>query len=512
MRPDELGLEDLDTIWKSGSNQRADMRRRRQYYDGRHDILDRAETYKDGTQKTNRVTNWCKYAVNRYVGALSDVQVTKETDAEPGEEAETDQGVDAYQELAERENLVIKDTTLLKYALIYGSAVEVHSLKEGVGVRIGVYDPSEWCVLWEDEETIFLAMHQTTFDEGDIYAGEYVSEETTVRTVYTASRIKTYIKRKPKGGERSEFVLDADQQHAYGRAPLVVWRIDDEGEGLLTEALRDQNDEYNESDSSNGDSLKRETENLLVLKGLDPNWLMQNEQVIRNLGMLPLPGDDEGADASYLTRTFDNERVENRLRRTRKHIHVMAEVPDVAEIVGTSGATSGIALKLMFTPMQERAETMIANLARCVRQRIDLVNAVAGKLSRPVLEDYGVVILFRMPINRIEEWTSIGSLTDIVSHKTQLELLTDIDDPTQELAEVLRETAEIGSRRADAQANRNLDAEPQPGQEEAFVERREREVNALGDVVIGGLEPIIRELSENITTAVRSGFTRVPSN
>lgn len=505
---DELTPADLDDIWKAGEAERAAMVRRQRYYAGQHDILSRSAQYADGTPKTNVVTNWIAYAVNRYVGAISDIGITVKSGAEEGN-ADQQAALAAYQEISDRERLVVTDTVLLRDALVCGHGIEVHSFDDALGPRITRYDPAEWRILWLDERRPLLAIHQTEFKTGDVFGGGVLDRDITVRTVYAANRYDVYLKQQAKQGQtaQAEFVRDdtLSGTHEYGDLPIVVWTVDDERQGLVSEALMRQNDEYNESDSANGDSLKREADDVLKIRGVDPNWLARPEvmDLLQSKRILPLP-DDPGADADFLHRVFDNIRTENRIIRTRRHLHMMAEVPDVGEIVGTSGATSGIALKLMFTPMQERAETMIANLKGGVRRRIDLLNAIAAKRNLPKLEDYEVTIQFRMPVNRIEEWANIGHLNDQVSHKTRLRLLTDIADPAQELEEWAKDQMRQASIRQDVE----LSQEPAAGQEAALVEKRDREVKEIGDSLIAGLEPSMMELSEAITAAIRDGFTK----
>ena len=64
-----------------------------------------------------------------------------------------------------------------------------------------------------------------------------------------------------------------------------------------------------------------------------------------------------------------------------------------------------------------------------------------GKAAKEQIENYKVIIGFSMPINRIEEWQNISGLNGIVSHKTQLELLSDIDDADRELENVRTDMA-----------------------------------------------------------------------
>ena len=61
----------LDDIWEAKKDHRHSMVVRQLYYAGHHSIVNRKEKYSDGFFKSNVVTNWIKYLVNRYVGSIS---------------------------------------------------------------------------------------------------------------------------------------------------------------------------------------------------------------------------------------------------------------------------------------------------------------------------------------------------------------------------------------------------------------------------------------------------------
>ncbi len=197
--------------------------------------------------------------------------------------------------------------------------------------------------------------------------------------------------------------------------------------------------------------------------------------------MLPLK-DKDTTDAEYLIKPSDVERVQAKLERTRNNIHTMGEVPDVGEIVGASGATSGIALKLMFTPMQEASSEIITYMSQGIRDRIALINAMQSKTKKAVIEDYKVIIQFTIPVNQIEQWANIGALTGIVSHRTQLELLDSVDDPEGEL-EALEEEQKVSADIALAGAL--------PEDRADAIDRKAEE-----------LKPVVGDLIEGLSSAV----------
>jgi len=510
----DLTNEDIDEIWADAQPHRDYMAKRQRYYDGQHDILDKNETHTDGTPKAEVVTNWCGYIVNRYTGAFTPYQVTsdiqmgspRDTDLEQAQDTEQElelaqAGIQYYNDLARDENLESMDIENRRQALINGISVEVHSF-DGDEINITQYNPIDWVFLYEDDK-LYVAVYQKEFESGQVLNGQVLENPVTLRVIYDESTITVYTQESTGQGERSAWTLWDQQTHQYEQVPVVVTTVDADMQGILSDAIMAQNDEYNEIDSASGDSVRLDVDSLLKLTGVDGNWVQAEEDTIRNKRILPLPADDN-ADAEYLTRTFDNERTELRLSRTRKNILMMGEVPDVNEIVGTSGATSGIALKLMFTPMEERASSMIPLLKESMDKRIDLINTIQTKRNGDAIINPEVNIQFKIPVNRIEEWKSISALNGIVSHKTQLKLLSDVQDPETEQATIVREREQLDALRRTEEINL--------GEERAEIERRSREITEAGDVLIAGIEPTLNTLSERITQAVQSGLIKAQTD
>jgi hypothetical protein len=93
--------------------------------------------------------------------------------------------------------------------------------------------------------------------------------------------------------------------------------------------------------------------------------------------------------------------------------------------------------------MQDNAKSMIAYLRAGVRKRIDLINTVK-RATGGAIEDVQVNITFDLPVNRVEQWQNIGSVTGVVSHTKQLEMLDDVHDPDQELKRLDAERENTG--------------------------------------------------------------------
>ena len=130
------------------------------------------------------------------------------------------------------------------------------------------------------------------------------------------------------------------------------------------------------------------------------------------------------------------------LRTLRANLHTESAAPDLDEIVGTSGATSGIALCLKFQAMIEVAGEFAKYIQASLRERITLLNRIWRLQGRPVLSDYDVTVPLNPPANETEIWQNIGALEPLLSRLDRLRLIPSVADPHAALeAKVAEERA-----------------------------------------------------------------------
>ena len=414
-------------IWNDYSTNRTAMLRLWDYYRGDHDIMDREEEYPDGAEKTNRVTDWAGYIVDLYVGALTMVPFQVSADQEDSSDA-----VERYSEIGKRSGFDALDMELLRRTLVFGWCIELHEYREGEGEIVRLQDPTEWVILRDVYDNIAVAIRVVTLPINTIVDGEPLKTERYQMTVYDEREIIRY----EKGGNTNQWNEVERRTHYYGKPPVVVWQVNEERNSILTDALLGQADEYNEIDSSAGDSLRSTVSALLALIGYDASWVKDNADTIKEMRILPLAPD---GDAKFIVRPDTSNEADHRLQRIREHICMAGRVPDITTITGATGSTSGIALRLRFMPMEHRSMSMANFIRDSITQRIDLINAMAEKTNKPVLEDYTVTVQFILPTNRIEEWQNVGALKGIVSHRKMLEVMSDVQDPEGELEAVTNE-------------------------------------------------------------------------
>ncbi|KKN12824.1 hypothetical protein LCGC14_1012590 [marine sediment metagenome] len=429
----KLNTTQLDALWNDGEAERTDMKKRRDYYRGLHAITKRREEYVDGRPKTNRVVNWSKFAVELYVGALTSIpyQVSR---VKPDDD--TNNGPEIYSKVRDNNNLSAQDVENLRNSLVSGFGIGLHEFVDGV-IYVTTQDPIEWLLIYDEGGILVGAIRRTTITAGQIHDGAPLDQDIQIMYFYNEEGRFTY--RQTAGMAAWTPTEEPFLRHFYDGVPVEVWTVNANQESIITDDIIDLIDEYDEIYSACGDDIRNDVDALLVIVGVDRGWLLQpsdadstmtNAAAVRQSRVLPL---SEGSSAEFLTKQISIERVVSHLVRTREHIHTAFGVPDIETIVGAVGSTSGIALKLKFFSMMNRSTSIINYLKAGMRGRIDLLNATNGRLSGDKIEEVQINIQFSLPVNRLEEWQNIEKLKDVVTHRKQLELLSDIDDPEAEL-------------------------------------------------------------------------------
>lgn len=441
----DLDAKVLEDLYLSEVSIRKDIETARKYYEGKTAVFERDETYADGQQKSNTVTNWIQFGVDMFVGSLTQMpwQVTDSA----AQDGQSSPFIERYMTADFENDLESQDSEAFENSLIAGSHVEVHEFMDGK-IVIRNFPREQFAFSKDPNGEIQAAVRYIRLDPGTFFEGRILDDVVELMTGWDDRMIVDYRREAPRadqGGQTPAWEEEQSIEHNYGMVPIIEWKWNKAGASLINEPLRRQVDEYSDIDSHSGDDIRNNTNAKLIIEGCDPAWLVENAKLINEMNMLPLP---ENASCSYQMKGNDVQRVKDRLDRCKENIHTMLGVPDVQSIAGATGDTSGIALKLRFMPMVHKASKMIKYLKASLRKRIELIAARTRVIEGlDVDSNIGVEIQFTLPVNRIEEWASIKGLDGVVSHLRQLELLSDIDDPHEELERIRAE--ELTANRID---------------------------------------------------------------
>jgi len=416
----ELTSEQINLTLNAASTRQEVQKDLQALYDGEHAILTAGEERSDGSEKTSIVMNLMAYAVDMYVGALT---------ATPFKITSEDELSEEYKKVARANDLEIIDIEHLRCSLAQGASVEVHSFDKDMedDKKIGVqqFSPIGWSFLYDSGGTLVAAIHKTVMEKNTWHEDGVTDRNRIFLTVYTSDTIYEY-EQDEKHKDQWVQIEGSPIQHEYGQVPVFLYSVTQTNSSLITNAIVTQNDAYNQTRTDSHDNVRYDADAILAVAGYKGNQKQIAQQKKDRYMTL-----DKDGKAWFIEKTSDHNKGLSDLELSRRNLLEMARIPDIFQIVGTTGATSGIALKLAFMPMEQAANSMINFIRAMIRKRIDLVRKVRRVQNKTLGEEYEVGIEFHMPINTIERWQNIGNLSELLSRIDQLKLIPEIDDPEQ---------------------------------------------------------------------------------
>lgn len=438
-----LTAEQIQDLIDGSVDERVRRQKQKDYYDGKHAILDNPGTNKDGSKRVAAVHNLIAKTIDRHVGfALSDpVQiVSKETEAEQADEApavEGETGFDLYEEMRERNDLDCTDAEHYRTSLKMDVSYEIFSFDKGfdeenkADTKVVITKvPTIECIgIYDSNDELQALIRIIVVKQNSFWDGEFVAETREEVWVYEAHQTAVYTN-EPIGGEKApegeaegarlilkkveeDAAIPNPEPNILGRLLIVPFTVTEKREPFMSAHLIGLQDNFNRLMSMHGNSVIEDSKEHWIIKGfrstaenLAAFWEMMRQNIIF------IPND---AEAKREKSGTDVGEVEFQRDWTRAAIFETAGAADTERIVGTTGTTSGIALKLAHVPQSERASSMIKFFTRGIRKRIELLNVIHKNLNRPELEKFTVQIDTRMIINETELWGQVANLREVLS-------------------------------------------------------------------------------------------------
>jgi SPP1 family phage portal protein len=470
MFPDWNAKEVVE-IWEAGIGVRQRMQLIKSYHDGRQKIRELLEKRLDGKSKSSVLTNWVKYVGRMHTGFLTKHPVTYSM--RDGKES---QALSDYLAFYDSENLSALDGEHFRNALLYGYSVEVHWFSDG-RPRVQSTWPWDWTFVTDEWLQVKTAIHRQFVPKFTMLDGEMVTKDTAVFRVYTDTEIRTY---KTSAGMQvgtgnamvegsdvdeagsAEFV--SSDPHPYGRVPIVVFRVSEDGSPFLQEDFLNQCDTYDVTRSALQDDVRHNVDSMLKTVGLKSESLLDKDadgmpvySKLKEMGIFPVP---TGGDVEYLTNQVDVEKFRQTLKETRYSIHMMGCVPDLEGAIGggdsgTITNISGIALKLLFHLMDQASSEMEKFFREGLRDRVELWNVMNRTLRGSELEDYQLTMTRNFPFNETELVQYLPNLAGVLSTEDKIKLLPFIDSPAQAVEKLRQERLESGILQGDLAGSNN---------------------------------------------------------
>lgn len=424
-----INLDTLKKIIASTDflSETSDRKKRTEYYDGVQAITKTSPWRLSGQPKTKCVTNFCKYAADQHTAfALSN-----KVNYSP-EDNDDNAALEDFRDMYDTQMLYINDTENYRNAFVTGMGVEVVSF-DGQQHVVKTYSPTEWYFLWDADENMMIAIHFALLKAGTFFNGELLTSEKTVYTVYDETDKKTYL----RNGSNLQQI--ASEPHRMGQIPVVLYQVLPSYQPALSDSFLTQQDSYNTLVSGNIDDVLYNIDALLVLTGYQSNALT-NRNVKEDGTVEPSVLDeleetqtlilDQDASANFISKGNTAEKISYQVGVTREALHMEASLVDARDVVGATGVSSGIALKLKFAPMLNAASGYTSYFERGLRKRIELINTIKTILREPIVENYKIVFTYNLPVNDLETIREAVNLKTLLDDETLLSLLSFVDDPS----------------------------------------------------------------------------------
>jgi len=397
------------------------------YYDNKHAIEQRVL---DSNKPNNKLAHgYCKYITDTITGYFMGINVKYSSDNE--------EYLASYNEVIEDNFEEDENFELAKKASIFGYATEIVYQNEDAQTRCKRVDPREMVLIFGSRLDSYLiaAIRFYAVKQLDDTLTEYAD-------VYMPDEIISYSRR--DGG--AAFAESGREPHHFGEVPVVVYTNNEEMRGDFEQVI-ELVDAYDKGQSDSANDFEYFTDAYLVMQGYsslenldDPKEQAEAYNTLRQNRLMFM---DKEGKAYFLTKEINDKATENFKNRLNADIHKFGMVPDLSD-KEFAGDLSGIAIRFKILPLEQKVmikenkfRTALAKRREMITQMINIKQGTAYDY-REIAEDF----VRNLPQNIKEDTETILMLDGVVSKRTLLELLPQIDDVDQELDRLADEQAE----------------------------------------------------------------------
>ena len=176
-----------------------------------------------------------------------------------------------------------------------------------------------------------------------------------------------------------------------------------------------------------------------------------DDDSIRNLKdnrIINLAGDNaEKVVVEFLEKPDADQTQENFLDRTERLIYQLSQVANIDDTTfGTAGNSSGVALEFKLQPMKNLASNKERKFQQGLQTLFGMVFNVVTNVPGNLSDEYRDIQYNwsrNLPANNADEANVVRSLDGIISHKTQLDMLSAVSDSQRELERIEEENAPL---------------------------------------------------------------------
>lgn len=409
---DELTIEDIEGYIKRFKQERDRMIKLKDYYLGKHDILNRED--KKDTAPDNRLVNaFPKYITDMHVGYFVGQPILYSANDLKSEE--DDALLEKLMEIFKYNDEQEENLELAKMCSIMGKAYELMWVDDDANVRFNYIDPAEMFVIYDMsiEKKILYAVRFYEYDDAGI--------KTRYVEVYDSKTVRYY---EGVGGLK----LAKETPHYYGDVPVILYENNKEQQGDF-EPVMTLIDSYDLSASNTLNDMEQFTDAYLVLV----NMLGTDDEDVKKLRDDRVLLIDDNGDAKWLIKDVNDAWVENYKNRTQRDIHKFSYTPDMTdENFGSN--LSGVSLRYKLLAMEQLRSNKERKFKKGLQRRIELICNFL-KITNKELTYTGIDMQFNntLPINVLETAQIISTLSPFLSKETLIEQLPFVENAKEEM-------------------------------------------------------------------------------
>lgn len=382
-------------------------------YISQHDIL-RQEKKEDWKPDNRIVVNFPKYIVDTMNGFFigNPIKTTAEDEAVSDFVEYLDQYNDQDDNNAE----------LSKLCSIFGKGYEMYYLDDEKNLCITYLSPMDAFMIFDDsiiERPMYFVR---------IYKDWEGNEYGSISNAYGVRYFQI------TGGTR---FLDEDwEQHYFPDVPATEYLENEERQSIFEPVLSMVN-AYNKAISEKANDVDYFADAYLKILGA----LVENEDVqhIRSNRVINFAGEDaDKIVVEFMGKPSADAAQENLLERLERLIFAISMVANISD--ENFGSATGVALKYKLQAMSNLAKTKERKFTSGMNRRYKIL---FGHPVSKVPADAWVQLSYKftnnIPANLLEEAQIAAQMEGIVSHKTQLKVLSIVDNVQDELDEIEEE-------------------------------------------------------------------------
>ena len=376
------------------------------YYTGSHAILSREK--EKGAANNRLVCNHAKYITDCTTGYFMGSPVQYICDGD----------ISGVKEILRRADSETEDIDLARLGSIYGVSYEMlyFSSGENPEIKLASLDPRSCFVVYDDtveQKPLFGVYYMPVYGDNDFVKGYhcYLCDRDNVTEFSLTSALAIT-------GERVSYT------HYFGDVPIIDYYNNGDRQGDF-EQVTSLIDAYNTLQSDRINDKEQFVDAILLIRGqvLGDSAEEESEtyKAIKEYGVMTM---DDGGDAKWLTRQFDEASVDILRKALENDIHKFSGVPCMND-VSFSGNSSGVAMRYKLLAFEQMTKIKERYFAEGLKLRLKMIaNAMLMKSAVKIdAENISILFTHSLPENESELAQTANLLRDIVPNDRLIKLL-----------------------------------------------------------------------------------------